>query len=245
MTLHWRNPSSFSWTCSKKSGWIANCLSKRNFNLRILWHILASKFQCPLDDNAVPRPEFSWGTPDFSMKIQNDSSLVSLKTTIMTSIFPSKYSFQSQFSLPPLSHPNVASVGNYHYVFIQGQPTEEAVVLELSAWVCWLRWGTAGRRDGGRDGWMAAEEVYSCLQARPYLSRLLLWRRPSCHHAAHTKRLHMRVSWAALFVSHPVCHLLTLSLFPCRSLLCQLIFIYWVLFIVYISKQPFILKWWI
>ena len=75
-----------------------------------------------------------------------------------------------------------------------------------------------GRQEGrmvGR-GWMAAEEVYSCLQARPYLSRLLLWRWPSCHHAANTKQLHMRVSWAALFVSHPVCQLFTLC--PCLLL---------------------------
>lgn len=94
----------------------------------------------------------------------------------------------------------------------------------LAAW-------RGGRKEGWREGGMAAEEVYSCLQAGPYLSRHLLWRWPSCHHAADTKQPHTRVSWAALFVSRPACQLLTLSLFPCVSfLLCDSMYtwIFWI-----------------
>lgn len=116
-------------------------------------------------------------------------SLCFFETTIMTSIFPSKYSLRSQF-FPSI---NVESLGNYHYVFIHSQPTEAAVVLEQAAT------RRDGRKDGRRDGWMAAEEVYSCLWARRRSSRRSLWRRPSCRHAANTKQLHVRLSWAHFF----------------------------------------------
>lgn len=71
---------------------------------------------------------------------------------------------------------------------------------------------------------MAAEEAYSCLQARPYLTRHLLWRWPSCHHTANTKLLHMRVSWAVPFVSCPACQPFTVRLSMSFSLLCYLMF---------------------
>lgn len=133
------------------------------------------------------------------------------ETTIMT-IFPSKYSFQSQFSLPPLSYPNVASVGNYHYVFIQGQPTEEAVVLELAVWVCWLRRGTAGRRDGGRDGRLLRSPIHVSRRGHT-------WVGPYCDgDLPVTMRLTQSSSiWgsAELLSFHVCCPLLLDSMFIC------------------------------
>lgn len=132
---------------------------------------------------------------------------VSLKTTITASISISL----PLSSHPPLSDPKVASVGNYHYVFIQGQPTEEAVVLALSAGVLLAAW-----RGGRKEGWMSAEDLYSCLQARPHLSRPLLWRWSSCHH---TKQLHEGQLSLSLFLVLSVNSWLSLNV--CSTLLFQ------------------------
>lgn len=189
-----------------------------------MWNTLVSKLECPLDNKAVPPPESFWWTPDFSWMtllcfFENHNNGLHFSLSI----------FLPLSSHPPLSYPKVASVGNYHYVFIQGQPTEEAVVLALSAGVL-----LAASRGGRKEGWMSAEELYSCLQARPHLSRLLLWRWPSCHHAVNTKPLHEGQLSLSLF-SHPVCQILTLS--QCL----QLFYYFKSLYIIY--QKPFVLKW--
>lgn len=83
---------------------------------------------------------------------------------LLTSLIPNNsVSLRAPFSSRFTSVHNVASVANYYHGPVEGRPTEEAVVLELAA--------GDGRKDGWQEGWMAAEEVYSCLQAGLYLSR--------------------------------------------------------------------------
>lgn len=147
--LQRRSPSSLDLT--------VNSLSWRNFNLPILWHIPLSDLLLSVHLMTMLSP--SQSSPEglqTSLWRSWKSPFCLFETTIMKSIFPSKRSFQSPSALPLLSRPDVASVGNYHYVFIQGQPTEEAVVLEASAWVWWL----CGRVAGKRDGWLLRRSIH-------------------------------------------------------------------------------------
>lgn len=175
--------------------WMNSQLSKRNFNLPIMWHILVSKPFVTVNLMTVLSP--GQRCPE---KLQISLwgfwiTLCFFQTTLMTSIFPSKYSFQSQFSL----HLCLTPMWNLWAITIKFS-YKASQQRKLLYWRWQHESAGWGRKEGWREGWMAAEEVYSCLQARPYLSRRLLWWWPSCHHTAHTKQLHVSFSWAALFV---------------------------------------------
>lgn len=60
-----------------------------------------------------------------------------------------------------MPYPDAESLGNYHYVLIQSQPTEEAVVLEPAAGgCCWQHAGMAGRTAVGRGGWLLKRPIH-------------------------------------------------------------------------------------
>lgn len=125
-------------------------------------------------------------------------TLCVFQTTIMTSIFPPKYSFQSQFHSPPLSLTLMGSLWAITIKFSYSASQQRKLLCR--SWqpgLCWPHRGTAGRSNRG-EGRMAAEEAHSCLLARPYSSRRSLCRWPSCHQAANTKQRHERLSRAAL-----------------------------------------------
>lgn len=134
-----------------------------------------------------------WETPNISEDCECIS--VSLKPQLWPQSFPLNIRYGANSSRRLMPYPLCGTSGQLPLRFSYKASQQRKLL-------CWSRQQeAAGSRDGGmagrtavREGWMAAEEVYSCLQAGRRSSRRSLWRRPSCRRAANTEWLHVSCS---------------------------------------------------
>ena len=227
VSIFWGTRHLFLWTCEQKA-WMN---SKRNFNLSIVWHTLYSPNSSSVSSWWQSCPAASVLLRD-SRLLYEDPLCFFVNHNYDPPFIPQNSLFKvNSLSLSHHCRPPLCGICGQLPLSFHTRPANRGSWCIGARSTSLLAAWRGGRKEGWREGGMAAEEVYSCLQAGPYLSRHLLWRWPSCHHAADTKQPHTRVSWAALFVSRPACQLLNLSPFPCVSfLLCDSVYtwIFWI-----------------